>query len=222
MKYIVVDLEMNSLAKEYKEERAQCGMEIIEIGAVVLDEQYQEVDSFKTLVKPQFNDEINPYYERLTGISTVMVATAPVFEEALKLFCSWCNSINDDIQIYQWSETDMAQIICEINLKKIVLEKKNQMLLSGWLDFQKEFGEKLNLSNAISLKNAVMYAGIEFEGAEHDALDDARNTATLLKIVRTPALYRQVLEHVIDILTPTPVSTSLGNMFNFAELGFIA
>lgn len=58
MKYIVVDLEMNSLAKEYKEERAQCGMEIIEIGAVVLDEQYQEVDSFKTLVKPQFNDEI--------------------------------------------------------------------------------------------------------------------------------------------------------------------
>lgn len=222
MKYIVIDLEMNSLAKEYKEERVLCSREIIEIGAVALDEQYQEIGSFKTLVKPQYNDVIKPYYERLTGISTEMVATAPVFEDALRMFCLWCHSMDEAIQIYQWSETDMEQVICEMNLKKIVFEKKNQMLISDWLDFQKEFGEKLNLSNAVSLKNAVMYAGIEFEGTEHDALDDARNTATLLKIVRTPALCKKALDHVIDVLTPTPVYTTLGSIFNFTELGFIA
>ena len=59
MKHIVVDLEMNHLARDYKEERIICSMEVIEIGAVVLDEAYAEIGSFKTFVKPQYNDEIN-------------------------------------------------------------------------------------------------------------------------------------------------------------------
>lgn len=222
MKHVVIDLEMNPLAKEYKDERAVCRMEIIEIGAVVLDEQYQEIGAFKTLVKPQFNKEIKPYYEKLTGISTAMVSNAPVFEDALNMFFSWCRSIDDQIQIYQWSKTDMDQILCEIKLKQIVLNDESQKLLSKWEDFQEEFGETLNLSNAVSLKNAVMYAGVEFEGVQHDALDDARNTAVLLKIVRTPALCKRALEHVIEALTPKPVSAPLGSMFDFAELGFTA
>ena len=149
MKHIVVDLEMNSLAKEFKEEKILCGREIIEIGAVVLDEQYHEIGSFKTLVKPQYNDVIKPYFENLTGITTEMVANAPVFKEALDMFFSWCHSINDDVQIYQWSETDLDQVLSEIKLKRIVVEEKNQVLLYNWADFQKEYGEKLNLSNAV-------------------------------------------------------------------------
>ena len=39
MKYIVVDLEMNPIAKSYKEQRKQCRKEIIQIGAVALDRQ---------------------------------------------------------------------------------------------------------------------------------------------------------------------------------------
>ena len=34
MKHIVVDLEMNCLAKEYKEEKQICCMETIEIGCI--------------------------------------------------------------------------------------------------------------------------------------------------------------------------------------------
>lgn len=220
MKHIVVDLEMNVLAKQYKEERALCRMEIIEIGAVVLDDEYHEIGAFKTLVKPQYNDVINSYYEKLTGISTAMVVNAPIFEDALKMFLSWCNSINDDIQLYQWSGTDLFQILSEMKLKNIMLNDKEMEILAGWDDFQKEFGEKLNLSNAISLKNAVMYAGVDFEGAEHDALDDARNTATLLRIVRTPSLCKKALDHVIEALNPSPCTCSLGSLFDFAALGF--
>lgn len=222
MKHIVIDLEMNSVAKEYKEERVICGMEVIEIGAVLLDEKYQEIGSFKTLVKPQFNNRIEPYYQKLTGISTAMVSNAPVFEDALKMFFSWCDSIKDQICIYQWSKTDMDQILCEIKLKNLILDDQSKKFLVEWEDFQAEFSEKLNLSNAISLKNAVMYAGVDFEGMQHDALDDARNTATLLKIVRTPSLRKGTLDHVIEALTPKSVSTTLGSMFDFTKLGFTA
>ena len=82
MKYIIVDLEMNSVAKEYKEERKVCCMEIIEIGAVIMDESFLVLGEFKTLVKPQYNDEIYKRYETLTGISTQMVSGAPTFDTA--------------------------------------------------------------------------------------------------------------------------------------------
>ena len=119
MKYVTVDLEMNPLAKEYKAERAICCREVIEIGAILLDENYQEIDSFKTFVKPQFNDVIKPHIQKLTNISNDMVENAPFFEEALQMFCFWCKSIGDDILLYQWSESDIERIRNEMNLKGI-------------------------------------------------------------------------------------------------------
>lgn len=222
MKHVVIDLEMNGIAKEYRNIGLACDREVIEIGAVVLDETYQEIGSFKTLVKPRYNDVIEKRITKLTGISTEMVLESPNFEVALREFFQWCQELSDEIQLYQWSESDLAQILKEIEMKRIVLNKKEQMILEGWSDFQREYGEKLNLENSVSLRNAVMYAGIEFEGKEHDALHDARNTATLLKIVRNPELCKKALESVIEALTPTTVSSSLGSLINFAELGFIA
>ena len=67
MKYIIVDFEMNPIAREHKVERKICRSEIIEIGAVIMDENFLVLGEFKTLVKPQFNDEIYKKYETLTG-----------------------------------------------------------------------------------------------------------------------------------------------------------
>lgn len=58
MKYIVVDLEMNPIAKKYADKAAICKNEIIEIGAVLLDENFQEISSFMTYVRPEYNSEI--------------------------------------------------------------------------------------------------------------------------------------------------------------------
>ena len=65
MRYIIMDLEMNRIADRYRMERQVCKMEVIEIGAVVLNEAYQEIGSFKTLVKPRYNDVIEKKYEKL-------------------------------------------------------------------------------------------------------------------------------------------------------------
>ena len=48
MHHIFVDFEMNHIAGEYVEERAFSKMEIVEIGAVKLDDSYQEISSFKS------------------------------------------------------------------------------------------------------------------------------------------------------------------------------
>ena len=222
MKHIVVDLEMNALSREFKEERFICGHEIIQIGAVLLDEQYQEIGFFNTLVKPQYNDKIEKKYEKLTGIKTEMVQNAPVFQEAIEQFFCWCYSIDDEIRIYQWSESDCEQITRELELKKIQLSSENQVLLQSFQDFQKEYGDVLGVSRALSLKDAVMYAGIEFVGNTHDALYDAKNTAALLKIIRTPRLCENALACVIEVFHSKPMGTSLGDLINFNELGILA
>ena len=69
MKYVIVDLEMNPVSNEYPNERKVSRLETIQIGAVLLDEKYQEIGSFVTLVKPEYNTRIQKRYEKLTGIN---------------------------------------------------------------------------------------------------------------------------------------------------------
>lgn len=221
MKHIVIDLEMNTLNNQFKDEKRICNREIIQIGAVLLDEQYQEIGYFNTLVKPQYNERIERKFEKLTGITTEMVRHAPTFTEALEQFLSWCRSIKDEIRIYQWSESDYAQIKREIKLKRVSLNAEEEELLHRFQDFQKEYGETLGISRALSLKDAVMYAGVDFAGKEHDALDDAKNTAALLRIVRIPELCKAMLDNVITAFQTKPLGTSLGDLFHFDEMNVV-
>lgn len=222
MKYVVIDLEMNPIAAVHTAEREICKLEVIEIGAVLLDEKYQEIGSFVTLVKPRLNSRIERKYENLTGIKTEMTESAPYFEDALDMFFSWCNNISDEIQIIQWSKNDFAQFSKEIQMKKILLSTQNQKYIdASWLDFQAEYAHTLGLEHNISLKDAVMYAGENFCGRQHDALVDARNTADLFSIVRDETKCQQALQHVIEALKPKN-NFSIGDLFDFSAFSLSA
>ncbi len=217
MKYVVIDLEMNPLGKDHKAEGDICKSEIIEIGAVALDEAYNELGTFVTLVKPQLNEVIEKQIETLTGIKTEMVESEPYFWEAVEKFLEWCDGLEDDLQLIQWSGCDREQFTREMLLKNVHLTDSQEKLINEWYDLQKEYGEKLELEKNVSLKNALMYAGVDYVGREHDALYDARNTAVLLKTVRIPELRRIALDKVIDDLHTKPLNTSIGDMFDFSQ-----
>ena len=217
MNYIIVDLEMNPLAKKYKDERKICRSEIIEIGAVILDDKLNNIGEFKTLVRPQYNDTIYKMYEEMTGISTRMVCGAPAFAKAYSMFVSWCESYGSDYEIYAWSESDYNQVTSEMRLKNY--DCGQGAVVSGrWLDFQREYTNKLGLEQIMSLEKALNYAGVEYKGHMHDALCDARNTAELFKIVRDEKSCNSILKNVIDALKPSNISSSLGELFDFSAL----
>ena len=66
MNFIIFDLEWNN-AYNYKLKR---GMnEIIEIGAVKLDENLDVVDTFKQLIKPQLSKKLGSRFKNLTHIT---------------------------------------------------------------------------------------------------------------------------------------------------------
>lgn len=217
MNYIVVDLEMNPIAKEYKAEKQICKNEIIEIGAVIMNESFLVLGEFNTLVKPQYNEEIYKRYETLTGISTQMVSGAPTFETAYEMFVNCCESYGSEYEVYAWSENDYNQLVAEMKLKNYNKEEKMEPL-KYWFDFQKEYTEKLGLERIMSLEKALDYAGIAFEGKMHDALWDAKNTAELFAIVRNEERCNVVLKSVMEVLKPKNINGTLGELFNFSAL----
>lgn len=215
MKYVIVDFEMNPIAEAYRTAGQASRMEIIEIGAVIMDESLTVIGEFKTLVKPQFNHEIFKRYETLTGISTEMVAKAPEFAAAYEMFADWCASYGDEVEIYAWSDTDHYQLVSEMKMKDYNNREKKK-LLDHWYDFQKEYTQKLGLERIISLEKALDYAGINFKGRIHDALCDARNTAELFAIIRDEEKCEQALKSVMEALKPKNINGTLGEMFDFS------
>lgn len=174
-KYIVVDLEMCSAGRRKNFKDVYIGCEVIEIGAVLLNHDYVKIDSFKTYVKPQCG-AISDKIQKLTGITYEDVKDAPLFEEALQLFCDWIP--NEEVRMVSWSESDEAQIRREIQRKNIDMPQMKR-LYENWIDCQAIFGELVERDRQTSLAEALIAADIIYEEGAHDALVDAHNTALL-------------------------------------------
>lgn len=216
MKHVVVDLEMNKI-RQNTEARRICTSETIEIGAVMLDDNLQEIASFRTYVKPEYNDGIVRKISKLTGITDDMVANAPLFNDAFRMFTNWCLGTGDEVMVYAWSDSDYNQISKEIILKGYEpTEAEIPLLSEAWADFQQEFDSHLGFERRLSLKLALDMAGIDFSGREHDALDDARNTAELLQIFRDQDLFDTTLRKIQEAMEPTPINCSIGELIDFS------
>ena len=67
-------------------------------------------------------------------------------------------------------------------------------------------------------EKALYYAGLDFEGQQHDALSDAANTAELLRIVRNQHLFEEHLQVAKEALETKSLGNTLGSMFEFSGL----
>ena len=196
MAWVFMDLEMKPVDKQFRRERDICRQEVIEFGAVKLGEDMTETDSFRALVKPALG-EIPPRYAQLTGITNDMVAEAPDFETVLGQFAAWCE---DAETVYAWSGSDLDQLRGEVKMKGIAFHL--EALAGKWADFQKIFTRAVGLKRELSLEQAVNIANINFEGHQHDALWDARNTAELFRIYRDEGRFNAIIGPLREAVNP--------------------
>lgn len=212
-KYVIVDLEMCRVPKWFKRENYKSACEVIEIGAVLLNDAYEIVDRFKTYVSPEYG-EIDRYIQKLTGISKANTADAPSTKEALELFVNW---LPEDAILVSWSDNDEKQIRKEVELKNLKVPglKKH---LDNWEDCQKTFGKKMNSTKNYGLLEALIITDIDYDENIHDGLVDAENTAMLFaKMQKEPKLklISCYMTEDEDNNIYTPISGLLGN-FSFS------
>lgn len=116
--HIFLDFEMNPIPRQYKEARAMARAEIVEIGAVKLNADYELVDRFACYVRPEYNT-ITPRITEITGITQDKVENAQPFGPAMEAFGAWIGEGKS--RIYSWSRTDQYQLYDESWLKEYEL-----------------------------------------------------------------------------------------------------
>ena len=173
---IFIDLEMNTTDTRLVR-RKKLKNEVIEIGAVRMDDAFHPLDRFRIFVRPQYNGVIERKIYKLTGISNGAVSDAVSLPEALDALEAWCGS--DGYEIYAWSTSDLCQLRKECGFKGIDSVFLDEMV--QWHDFQEDFRQMLGEKNILSLRNAMHRAGLEPEGSLHDASWDAYNSARLME-----------------------------------------
>ena len=174
MNYVVVDLEwnqaMSSKSSVFNKLPIHLRGEIIEIGAVKLDENLRPAEEFTIDVKPVYFRRMHYKVKKITGFDKDRLAKGHSFPEAMQLFREWCG---DGVTFLTWGCDDQG--IMEQN---IIIHDLDWDWIDGWVNLQMIYnlqtgGDK----NQKSLASAMEHFEIEQTRVAHDALGDAYNTA---------------------------------------------
>ena len=170
--YLIIDLEATCCDnKEFPRDET----EIIEIGAVKTDLEYNILQEKCIMIKPT-KHQITPFCTQLTSITQDMVDNGISLEEGLKIVKDemW----TPDTLFCSWGFYDRNQIKMEKKKKGLEYPFDDQHR-----NIKLDVKEKLGLAKKEPLPSVMKRLGVQFEGTPHRGIDDARNMAIILKKV---------------------------------------
>ena len=183
MNYIVIDLEFNQ-PFHFKTGfqttlNPDCPFEIIQIGAVKLDEQFHILDKFNALIKPVIYPRIHPYVEKITNLSYEQLKFGVSFFEAYENFVKFIGK--KDTILCTWGNDDIKSLFKNI----LFYDLDTTKICNSFINVQKfaSMYLKYEEGKSIGLKNAVIELNIKMEEPFHNALNDAIYTAKIFEIV---------------------------------------
>ena len=164
MNYIVFDLEATC-----EKDSKNFQNEIIEIGAVKLNDGYEITDEFSSFVKPIVNPILTDFCTSLTSITQSDVDTAHKFPDVLDAFLEWIGS--EDYFLCSWGFYDKSQFQKDCQLHRFE---------TGWLknhiSLKHQHGAKvMNKKKGVGMIAALNKAGLKQSGVHHRGIDDAKN-----------------------------------------------
>jgi len=173
MNYIVLDLEWNQpfSMKSMVKKPVMLRGEIIQIGAVKLDENYHILDTFKIMVAPKYYRRMNDKVTKITGIKTEDLQYGFSFPVAFKHFKKWCG---EDFAFLTWGTEDARMLSNNMRLHKL-----DTAWIPNTYNIQVIFDDQITKEKRqVSLTYAMDKVG-EPALEAHDALHDARNTVCI-------------------------------------------
>lgn len=169
MNYIVFDLEATCWEGADKGQN-----EIIEIGAVKINDKKRIVSEFERFVKPLKHPILSDFCKNLTSITQEHVNSAFYFDRVAEEFKAWIGHGKEEYILCSWGLYDKKQF--ESDCKLFGLD-------AGWVkhhvNLKQQHGQIRKLRRAIGMKNALQLEGISLEGTHHRGIDDARNIAKI-------------------------------------------
>lgn len=171
--------------------------EIIEAPFELYDNEFNPISHKQFYIRPKLNPILSEFCKNLTGITQEQVDNGLEFKDAIRKVGVWLLSTLELVKytnpLYSGIKTpkiipitfgDWDIQVCLAQQLAILGIKDFPWFLKKWINVKTEFrvfaGDKLG-KEKFNLIDALEYFGLEFEGHLHCGLDDARNTARLLK-----------------------------------------
>ena len=176
MQYVVMDLEWNNA---YSKKVNGYINEIIEIGAVKLDADLENVDTFSCIIRSQIGKKLRGSVKRLTHLTNDDINSGVPFTKAFSVFRKWIG--NEETVIFTWGDGDVRVLLENF---KYLNGIKVIPFLGKYCDLQRVFQRLYNCSKGqqTGLLTAAQMLDIDPEMyIHHRALGDSMLTAEILK-----------------------------------------
>ncbi|SFD17200.1 3'-5' exonuclease [Clostridium uliginosum] len=183
MNYIIYDLEFNqkhpNIIEVEGNNDSNLRFEIIQIGALKLNESFETISTFNSLIKPTVHTTIHPYVENLTKINDDKISLCKSFPDVYDDFIRFIG--DDETVLCVWGIVDVKELMRNIkfhNLSTLSISKY-------YIDIQKYASKYFKVPKGcrIGLKNAIEFLNISTEGEFHDAFNDAYYTTEVFKSI---------------------------------------
>ena len=172
--YLIIDFEA-SCADDKSIPPAS--MEIIEIGAVMLNSKTLKIESeYDTFVKPIIHPKLTNFCQSLTSITQQDIDNAPIFPDALQDFLSWLNPYKNYL-FCSWGNYDQKQLKQDCELHNL------NYPFSVHVNLKKEFSVAMKSKKQWGMARALKMLNLPLEGTHHRGIDDARNIARIVQTI---------------------------------------
>lgn len=181
MNYIVLDLEWNQSPGGKEKENPNLGFEIIEIGAVKLNEDFEQTDEYHQYIKPLVYKSLNAHTKEILSVTMeTLKKEGRLFKICAPEFLKWCG---EDSIFCTWGTMDLSEF--QKNMKYYHMEPMADGPIK-YYDIQKLFALAYETDTKVrrSLECAVDYLGIPKYAPFHGALEDASYTSKVLRELR--------------------------------------
>ncbi len=147
--------------------------EIIEVGAVKVNQYGEVLGSFERFIRPFVNPLLSGFCQKLTSIRQKDVDRASFFPKVIEDFKDWIFEDDADYLLCSWGSFDKQFIINDCRLHKL----DTDWIMDRYTDLKDQYTSIKGLEKHKGLKAAVKMEGFEFTGVHHRAISDAENLA---------------------------------------------
>ena len=178
MNYIVFDLEWNQSPYGQSGEHPRMPFEIIEIGAVKLNDDLEITDEYVSLIRPKLYKRLHRSIKPMLNYDEEDLKNGKPFKEACKEFLDWCG---EEYVFCTWGASDLFYLQSNMDfyyMEKLEFPLKYYNIQQIYADLYDEDGKISKLEKACG--------ELEIPEVEpfHSAVNDARYTARVLARIR--------------------------------------
>ena len=172
--YIVFDLEWNQGGSVREQELKELPFEIVEIGAVRLDEQRQQTGELSRLIRPQVYQEMHRVTGKLIHLTMEDLQKGDPFVQVAEDFLTWCG---EDPVFCSWGTLDLTELQRNMDYYHMHLLSDGPL---RYYDVQKLFSIGCEDGKSRrALEYAIDFMQLDKQHPFHRALSDAEYTAEI-------------------------------------------